>query len=199
MDRAVVFLDGGYIDKIKDYYIGREKLDYIKLSEQLCSPECMRWRTYYYHCPPYQDDPPTQEQRERKAGYDRYADRLGRLDRFILREGRLRLVKREPYEVEQKGVDVLLACDLVRLSATHQIHRAIIVGGDADFVPAVKIAKDEGVLCVLYYKGDACSPHLRDVCDERRLITEEMIRSSILSRPTSPKVGDTPVSRNDSH
>jgi uncharacterized LabA/DUF88 family protein len=177
MDKAVVLLDGGYIDALNRDIFGRKRINYQRLSEELCEPDCVRFRTYYYNCPPYQNDPPTPDQRQRKASYDRFIHRLRRRPRFIVREGILRLISRIPFDVEQKGVDVLFACDLVRLAARNVIQKAIIVAGDSDYVPAVNIAKEEMVITELVYVPGRCSPHLYNICDERRRLTQALIDS----------------------
>lgn len=177
MDKAVVLLDGGYVDALNRDHFGRKRIEYERFSDGLCQPDCARFRTYYYNCPPYQDDPPTPDQSLKTSNYNRFIARLQKKPRFVVREGMLRLISRTPLDVEQKGVDVKLACDLVRLSARNVVHKAILVGGDSDFVPAVEIAKEEMVLTELVYYPGHCSPHLFDVCDERRLLTQRFIDS----------------------
>ena len=176
MDKAVVLIDGGYLNKICDNIFHRRV--YIdRLGDALCQPNYSRFRTYYYNCPPYQDTPPTEDQRNRKENYDRFKAQLQAQPRTTVREGRLRLISRSPFDAEQKGVDVRLACDLVKLAATHTVQKAIIVGGDADFVPAVEIAKEDMILTSLWYVSGNCSPHLWTVCDERNVITQSLIDS----------------------
>lgn len=177
MDKSVVLIDGGYLDAINRDHFGRKKIDLIKLSNELCKPNCTRFRTYYYHCPPWQDNPPEDYQKRKKANYDKYIHRLNLLSRVIVREGMLRRTSRNPHRVEQKGVDVLFACDLVRLSASRQIQQAVIVAGDADFVPAVKIAKEEHVITKLVYYPRACAPALFSACDERVRLSQSLIDS----------------------
>lgn len=59
--------------------------------------------------------------------------------------------------LEQKQVDILPAIDLLRLSYRSAITQAILVTGDSDFIPAIKIAKDEGVQVLLAHGS---KPHL---------------------------------------
>ena len=73
----------------------------------------------------------------------RFEVRLGRLAKTFDAQGRPTFV--------QKGVDVRLAVDLVRMSSTRQIEYAYLLTGDSDLVPAVQAAKDEGVVVALYY------------------------------------------------
>ena len=62
MERAIVFLDGGYLDHIAQD--AKKKFDYLKLAMKVCDKSKFI-RAYYYHCLPYQSNPPTQEEKER--------------------------------------------------------------------------------------------------------------------------------------
>ena len=75
---------------------------------------------------------------------------------------------------EQKRVDILLGVDLVLLAAKQSISEAILVAGDSDFIPAVTIAKSEGILVKLYH---GARPHadLRREADERIQITQALV------------------------
>ncbi len=49
----------------------------------------------------------------------------------------------------QKGVDILLALDLVRLAERGALGHALLLAGDSDFAPAVELARDAGVLVTI--------------------------------------------------
>ena len=49
----------------------------------------------------------------------------------------------------QKGVDMRLGIDIVSLALKRQVDTIILVTGDADFVPAAKLARREGVRVIL--------------------------------------------------
>jgi uncharacterized LabA/DUF88 family protein len=51
--------------------------------------------------------------------------------------------------LRQKGVDIKLALDFVRLAERGAISHALLLAGDSDFVPAIEIARDAGVLITL--------------------------------------------------
>lgn len=53
------------------------------------------------------------------------------------------------YDLKQKGVDMRLGLDVAAMSFKRQIDQLVLVAGDADFVPAVKLARREGVDVVL--------------------------------------------------
>ena len=129
-------------------------------------------RAYYYHCLPYQSNPPTPTEQALFAKKQKFFAALDRLPRFEVRYGRLE--RRGPdtsgqYRYEQKLIDVLLSVDLVRLSATRQITHAALVAGDSDFCPAVNVAKMDGVSVWLFH-GQNPHRELWRMADERVLI-----------------------------
>jgi uncharacterized LabA/DUF88 family protein len=53
------------------------------------------------------------------------------------------------YDIMQKGVDMRLGLDVASMAFKRQVDQIILVAGDTDFVPAVKLARREGVDVVL--------------------------------------------------
>ncbi|WP_372163474.1 NYN domain-containing protein (plasmid) [Xanthomonas axonopodis pv. cyamopsidis] len=51
--------------------------------------------------------------------------------------------------VRQKGVDMRIGIDISSLSLKHQVDQIVLFAGDADFVPAAKLARREGIDFVL--------------------------------------------------
>lgn len=51
--------------------------------------------------------------------------------------------------LRQKGVDMRIGLDIASLTLKGQADTIILVSGDADFVPAAKLARREGVRFVL--------------------------------------------------
>ncbi len=51
--------------------------------------------------------------------------------------------------LRQKGVDITLAIDLVRLADRDAISHALLLVGDSDFAPAIAVARDAGVLTTI--------------------------------------------------
>ncbi len=168
MGRVAIFIDGGYLDKVLATEYGMARLDYAEFSRVLAgSDETLR--TYYYHCPPWQGNPPTQEEQLRFSGKERFFEALRSLPCFEVRLGRLerRGVNDDgsPNFV-QKRVDIQLGVDLVQLSVKHRIERAVLVTGDSDFLPAVYAAKNEGVRIDLVH-GAQYHYDLWQACDFR--------------------------------
>ena len=53
------------------------------------------------------------------------------------------------YDVVQKGVDMRMGLDISSLAYKRLVKRIVLVSGDADFVPAAKVARREGIDVVL--------------------------------------------------
>lgn len=51
--------------------------------------------------------------------------------------------------MRQKDVDMRIGIDISSLALKHQVRQIILMAGDADFVPAAKLARREGVDFVL--------------------------------------------------
>ena len=51
--------------------------------------------------------------------------------------------------VRQKGVDMRIGVDVASLAFKKQVDQIVLIAGDADFVPAAKLARREGIDFVL--------------------------------------------------
>lgn len=51
--------------------------------------------------------------------------------------------------MRQKGVDMRLGLDIAALAYRRQVNQIVLVSGDADFVPAAKLARREGIDFIL--------------------------------------------------
>ena len=89
MARLAIFIDGGYVDKVSRRQVLDVGVDLQKLVDAICarvreaSEEPVDLlRSFYYHCPPFQSDPPTETERERTANFGRFMHALEQLPRF---------------------------------------------------------------------------------------------------------------------
>jgi uncharacterized LabA/DUF88 family protein len=57
-------------------------------------------------------------------------------------------------DTKQKGVDMRLGLDVASLAFKKQVDQIVIVAADADFVPAAKLARREGIDVILDRMGD---------------------------------------------
>ena len=181
-DRAAIFIDGAYFEYVVRDEFGGVQVNFQALAESMAKGTDIL-RTYYYHCPPYQSNPPTQEESERYATRRRFYTALDRLPRYTVRLGRLEYRGNKPDgspRFEQKRVDILLSVDVAQLAAKGQIQQVILLAGDSDFIPAITVAKTEGVLVTLFH-GNSCHSDLWQEVDERIKLDQSFIDSVTLN------------------
>lgn len=187
-DKADVFIDGGYFVKIREN-LGVYKLSIVKFSDLLCENSKMeRLFTFYYDCPPFQSNPPTEQEKIKKAGFDQFIYSLRHEPRLQVRLGKLSRIDSEcencglqTTKYRQKRVDNLLTVDLTRAIWKDNIHKAILVTGDSDFVPAVEEANRAQILTHVYYLKSANTTihdELYTACSERTEITKQFLEKA---------------------
>lgn len=72
---------------------------------------------------------------------------------------------------KEKGVDVLIAVEMIELPRTsNHAEWAMIISGDADFCPAVKLARSLGLRVLNLHTYSGSSSELRDTCNGHALI-----------------------------
>ncbi|MEN6459784.1 MAG: NYN domain-containing protein [Syntrophomonas sp.] len=179
-DKVAMFIDGAYLDKILQNEFSYARIDYEKFSSWM-SQNIQVLRTYYYNCLPYQSNPPTKDESIRFSKKQSFYNRLSELPQYEIRLGKLEF---RGYNSEgspifiQKRVDILLGVDLVLLAAKNKISHATILAGDSDFLPAITVAKNEGVFITLVH-GNENPPHddLWKAADLRLALSNEIINS----------------------
>jgi uncharacterized LabA/DUF88 family protein len=194
MSRLAIFIDGGYLDNLAQDEFGIQ-IDYSKLSGEILKivaaegPNNLELlRTYYYHCLPYQSNPPTPLEATRFANKQKFFDYLCRLPRFVVRKGRLAFrginEKGQPI-FQQKRTDLLLGLDFALLSGKNQISHIAMLAGDSDLLPAIDVAKEEGILVWLFHgpryskkdKSSTFADELWRAADERFEISTNFMNS----------------------
>ncbi|MGO9095214.1 MAG: NYN domain-containing protein [Bryobacteraceae bacterium] len=186
---TAVFIDGGYLDKVLYREHGNARIDLEKLSRLVAEPDELL-RAYFYHCVPYQGNPPTLEESGRYAGRHRFVTKLSLLPRFEVRLGRLvcRGIDRTTGGriFQQERVDCMIGVNKAILAGKGKITNAAIFTGDSDLMPAVESVKLEGVLTTLWHGGinpeNRPSAELYALVDERRQLTLELVQSTVLQR-----------------
>jgi uncharacterized LabA/DUF88 family protein len=71
-------------------------------------------------------------------------------------------------DISQKGVDMRLGLDVAAMAFKRQVNQIIMVTGDADFVPATKLARREGIDVLLDPMGGPVTSDLREHVDGAR-------------------------------
>lgn len=169
--QAAIFIDGAYLQRVLADEFGRARIDFGRLAANMAG-ETDVLRTYYYNCLPYRSEPPTAEQSRRHVGARGFYEVLDLLPRFEVRLGQLEFRGNDAVGnpvFEQKRVDIMLSVDLVQHAAKGRIQQAVLLAGDSDFIPAIAVAKAEGVLVRLFHGGSCHNDLLREVDERVRL------------------------------
>jgi len=175
---AAILIDGGYLDNVKRNFFSNEKIDLIKFSNEISTrylSNMQIFRSFYYDAPPWNgpgSDPKWVTQR------NNYHSAISQLDGYILRLGRLKRVSNNPPKYVQKGVDVLIAIDIVKLSNQTSISHIVLISGDTDLAPAIKVASDNYKRIVFIHSPDAkCfSSELLKLADKHYPFTQDFIQ-----------------------
>ena len=83
----------------------------------------------------------------------------GKLDPTALKDGDV------TYNMRQKGVDMKIGIDIATLALKQLVGKIILIAGDADFVPAAKLARREGIDFVLDPMWNHIHPDLYEHID----------------------------------
>lgn len=188
MNRVANFIDGGYLDALlRNEWDGFE-VDYKLLTDRMSNDHDLL-RSYYYHCPPYIVDEPTDWQKELYEEKTAFFRMLETVPRFENRLGQLQYrgkdQKGHPI-YEQKRVDLMFGVDLVMLATKGLITHASILAGDSDFIPALNVIKSEGVVVHLFC-GKTPHDDLRAIVDEVTVIDKKFMELISIKPKTKAK------------
>lgn len=185
LSRLATFVDGGYFNALAERHF-HCRIDFAKFVAEIQVAIAARTpdpvdvlRTFFYDCPPYQNQNSTPAEKQRYAQKISFFNHLETLPRVQVRQGLLAYRGRDAQGAPiftQKRVDLLLGLDLAEQSTKRQITHLALVTGDSDLCPAVEFAKREGV-CVWLFHGPR-NTFARDLwrcCDERFEIDQPFI------------------------
>ncbi len=133
--RVMIFIDGSNLYHVLRQNIDKRDLDYKKFAEKLCGDRELI-RTYYYNIRQESPDNPGLA-----SSQDRFLNALYETDYL---EVKLGIWKQRGNTMVEKGVDVMIASDLIAHAYEDHYDTAILVSGDADFYPALQVVKDTG-------------------------------------------------------
>jgi len=92
--------------------------------------------------------------------------------------------------LRQKGVDMNVGVDIATLALRKQVDQIVLVAGDADFVPAAKLARREGVDFILDPMWQPVAASLQEHIDGLRSTARR--RPRIVEGPAEPPVTAVP-------
>lgn len=190
-ERVAIFIDGSNFYHGLKNCIGNTKIDFTKFAELLCKDRELI-RTYYYNVPVNQNYfPDTYKEQQRffdsLKSLPYFELKLGRLEKRQTRINKNELMKQFGEEITkiildkmgdtitfvEKGIDVSMAVDMLRLAYHNGYDTAILVTGDADFVAAIEGVKDMGKHVENAYFREAKGYHIRMSSDKFILLDKE--------------------------
>ncbi|MBI4218996.1 MAG: NYN domain-containing protein [Chloroflexi bacterium] len=134
-ERVMVFIDGSNLYHVLGQVCGRHDLRFGKFIEKLVLGRDLV-RAYYYNVRQDRAHNPSAAQEQERF--------LVSLDEVPYLETRLGIYKQRGVEMVEKGVDVMIATDLVSGAFKNLYDTAVLVSGDGDFFPAIEAVKDQG-------------------------------------------------------
>lgn len=135
MERVAIFIDGSNFYHGLRNVVGRTDINFQNLGYLLCAKRELV-RIYYYNAPVNKED-----DEEMYRNQQRFFEWLRNTPYVTLKLGRL--AKHGTTFVE-KGVDIALAVDMIRLARNNVYDTAILISEDGDFVPAVEEVQEHG-------------------------------------------------------
>ena len=162
--RVAIFIDGSNLYHSLEENCNRYDLDFAAFATKLCKERTL-YRTYYYNV-----------LRDRDRNHQAYEDQqkfLSALYNTPFLEVRLGGSKMRGDVAVEKGVDIMLATDLLRFAWDNLYDVAILVSGDGDFAYALQSAKDMGKHVEVAAFPSNLSGELTQVADERELFVPE--------------------------
>ena len=88
---------------------------------------------------------------------------------------------------QQKGVDMKIGMDIASLAYKKQVDQIVLIAGDADFVPAAKLARREGIDFVLDPLGHKIKDDLFEHIDGKRSCGDPYKKSEAKKVPVTSK------------
>ena len=162
--RVAIFIDGSNLYHSLDENCKRFDVDFAAFAAKLCKDRSL-YRVYYYNVQRDQDRNPQAYQDQQKF--------LTALFSTPYLEVRLGTYKMRGDVAVEKGIDIMLATDLLRMAWDDLYDVAILVSGDGDFAYAVRAAKDMGKHVEIAAFSSNLSWELANVADDREIFTPE--------------------------
>lgn len=181
MERVTVFVDGAGVysalkrkqPEVFDCGDGSKRVQYHDLSMKLVGPTRELVRTYYYDARLKQ-----QHSKEAYQAQQRFLRAIQFIPYLDVKLGRI--VKANDGRYKQKGVDVMLAVDMLTYAIRNAYDTAILIAADEDFVPAVERVKTLGKHVELAFPNRKCI-QLHDAADSFRELTPEYLSDCLLT------------------
>jgi uncharacterized LabA/DUF88 family protein len=178
MKRVVLFVDGSnFYYGLKWLYGDSKELssfNFLKFGTKLAENRNLI-RVYYYNAPlDYKNNP------EKYAKQQKFFNKISATDKTKLVLSRLQKRKikgTDKFYYVVKGDDIHLASDMIKGAYENMYDEAILVSGDGDFIPSIKIVQEKGKIVENAYFKPSLSWHLKQECDKSVRLTKEILDS----------------------
>ncbi len=172
-DRVAIFIDGSNLYHALRSNLRRYDLNFANFASKLCG-ERRLFRVYYYNV--------LQEPSQKIEGHREQQDFLNALRETPYLEVRLGSTKLAQGIPVEKGVDVMLATDLLLFAWNNLYDVAVLVSGDSDFAYALQAVKNMGKHVEVAYFESNISKDLLDVADVRHLLDQNAFKGLWISK-----------------
>jgi len=183
MNRIAILIDGNNFYKGCQLNFNRTDVDFRRLGIKLCRQvggELLR--IYYYNAHVSKTIDPLGYQRQQK-----FFDNLRATPFITLKLGHLvyhRLRGEQGFSSQffptEKGIDVQIAVDMIRLALLKSCEGTILVSGDSDYIYAVRFAKDLGSNVYIASFPIGGSVELRNEGDGHIIIDQHFIQDCLI-------------------
>ena len=186
-DRVAIFIDGSNLYHALRSNFGRYDLNFATFASKITESRRL-FRTYYYNV--------LQEPVQRAEGQREQQDFLNALRETPYLEVRLGGTKLSQGIRVEKGIDVMLATDLLHFAWIDLYDTAVLVSGDSDFAYALQAVKNMGKHVEVAYFESNISKDLLDIADNRHLLDRKFFKGLWTGKrpprrkrttPTAPK------------
>ena len=166
-DRVAIFIDGSNLYHALQANFKRHDLNFAEFANKLTGSRHL-FRTYYYNIlqDPTRWPDAYREQQE-------FLDILRKTPYLEVRLGSTKIAQGVPVE---KGIDIMLATDLLHFAWNGLYDVAVLVSGDSDFAYALQAAKNMGKHVEVAYFERSISKDLLDVADNRHLLNRNFFK-----------------------
>ncbi|MSQ25698.1 MAG: NYN domain-containing protein [Dehalococcoidia bacterium] len=166
-NRVAIFIDGSNLYHSLEENCGRADLDFHAFVQKLVGPRQL-FRTYYYNILQDAERKPQAAQEQQKFLASMY--NIPRL------EVRLGTFKYRGDQMVEKGVDIMLATDLLQFAWRDLYDAAVLVSGDGDFSYAVQAVKNMGKYVEVAAFAPNLSWDLAQIADDRHYLDQEYFK-----------------------
>ena len=194
ISRVMIFIDGNYLEsRLKKSRFSEINYSgfagYLTRNSNFGNPTLVR--CYFYDGLPYPEQKLSflgeseqiQRKNELQNQYQKKKDALEKiamLDYFEVRKGKAvyeKKLNKENWGFRQKGVDSLIAIDMLTKAYQGQYDVGVLVAGDSDFIEIVKSVKNSGVNIMGAYFKEEMPKELEQEFDRKFLFDWELLNT----------------------